>query len=417
MLEFKTMKMPGVSFRIYRAKLGVSKGKITNIQQQAIAIYHRGRYPGELNAKYELVGYLSKTTQSKLDQHLEAYRQLKAKTNTVHEVPTLAEFLPKYANILYLKNPETVDRKTQLIESKFPHLLQYPVDQIKGKQLVDFVTSYKRNRTATQIQNGDSPYTVGESTLKDWVCTLRALLQEASQYTGLFKCCDSLYGESLKFKIDNASDRYLNVKELKFLMQCLKKRDDSKLTNLNITCCFSDYLTPLILTSLATGLRPKYALALKWSDVDLENNQIKIRATKGKIKETQWCPLAAELLIVFKEWKKHPMHSQEGNWVFPSPTRPGNHLVSYKTTFTTFRKEYEINFVMYDTRHTFATLVTKIYKNIQTTQELLHHKDGKSTKRYARVIPTERVEAVHQLQTELPNFSAHFNIGSSAFSA
>jgi len=408
-LEFKVQCMGGVYFRIYRAKLDINNGKIVNIQDKAIAVYHRGRKPGETHSRYELVGYLSKNIQLKLDRHLKAYKYLKNKSTDSSTIPTLEGFLPDYEKILYLKNPETVDRKINMIQSKFVHLLKYPVDEIKGKQLIEFINTHRRKRTATQIQNNESPYSVEESTIKDWVCTLRAALNEASIYTEIFKCCDSLYGNSLKFKIDNDSDRYLDDEQLELLMQSLKERDDSKLKKTNNKCIFYDYLTPYILTSLGTGLRPKYTLSLKWSDIDFDNNQIKIRSTKGKIKKTELCPLTLELRSVLDEWRKHSIHSQSGNWLFPSPSMPGLHLVSYKTTFTTFRKKYGLNFVMYETRHTFATLITKIYKNLQMTQKLLHQKDSKSAKRYARVLNTERLKAVELFSEETAIYKTYFS--------
>lgn len=413
-LEFKVEPLPGVYFRIYRAKLDINNGKIVNVKEKAIAVYHRGRNPSLTHSRYELVGYLSKNIELKLDRHLQAYKQLKRKRTDSCTIPTLEGYLTDYEKVLYLKNPETVDRKINLIKSKFFHLLKYSVDEIKGKQLIEFVNSYRRKRTATQIQNDESPYSVEESTIKDWVCTLRAALKEASLNTGLFKCCDSLYGNSLKFKIDNDSDRYLNDEQLLLLMQSLKNRDDSKLKEVNNRCIFSDYLTPFILTSLGTGLRPKYALSLKWSDIDFDNNQIKVRSTKGKIKRTEWCPLTSELIDVLGEWRKHPIHSSNGNWLFPSPAMSGQHLVSYKTTFTTFRKKYGLNFVMYETRHTFATLVSKIYKNLQITQDLLHQKDSKSVKRYARVIKTERGKAVNQTSEEIAIFDKYLMSSSAA---
>ncbi|MDN3651500.1 site-specific integrase [Thalassotalea ponticola] len=411
MLEFKVMSEKGVYIRLYRKSIEFKDGQVDILAPEGVAVYHRGRYPGEKNARYELIGYLSKSLADKLITHINAYNQLTLKCKGIdafNKIPTLAEFLPTYANILYMRNSQTVNKKIDLIKSKFPHLMGYPMDEIKGKQLIDFVNTYKRKRTATQIQNNESPYTVEESTIKDWVCTLRGALKAAASYTGLFKCCDSLWDKALKFKIDNESDKYLTDTEIQILIQSLKQRDERKLKDNQQNCQFSDYLAPLVLLCLSTGLRPVYALALKWSDIDKENMNIRIRATKGKIKETQYLPLSDEALALLSEWKKHSVHTQStGNWLFPSPVKNGCHIVSYKNALTSFKKQYNLDFVLYDTRHTFATLVTKIYKNIQTTQALLLQKDAKSTKRYARVLETSKASAANDYVAQYPVFSLY----------
>ena len=158
MLEFKVASANGVYIRIYRSKIEYKNGIITKINPNAIAVYHRGRWPGETQPRYELIGYISEKTEQKLERHLQAFNQLKNKSQGYRSTPTLGEFLPEFEKILYLKNPATVDRTINLIKSKFDHLLTYPIDEIKGDQLINFVNSHRRNRTSVEIQNEESPY-------------------------------------------------------------------------------------------------------------------------------------------------------------------------------------------------------------------------------------------------------------------
>lgn len=410
MLKFKVKSVKGLYINIYRAKFCFEGKQLKCISPEGIAIYHRARLPGRSHAKEVLVGYLNKNIQQKLVLHLNMHNQLIKKHNDVSDIPTLRDFLPVYANILRNKNPKTVHRTINLIKLKFECFLDYRMDLITSGDLIDFVTSKQRKRTAVEIQNNESQFVVKHSTLKEWVCTIRVAIEAASVYTNLFTPCQKLYCKALKFRGSEVKPRYINDDTLSSLISSLKKRDDLKLKNNNTECMFSDYLTPLMLLLLETGLRPMYALALKWSDIDFKENIINIRPTQGKIKKHQACKLTNELALVLAEWKKHIIHNSTGNWVFPSPQKDGLHLTSYKTTFTTFRKEYGLDFVMYETRHTFATLITKIYKNLQTTREALHHADIRTTTRYSSALKEDLIKAADQT-SEHNSFFANYKGG------
>jgi integrase len=196
----------------------------------------------------------------------------------------------------------------------------------------------------------------------------------------------------------------LTLDEIKHLIHCLAKRDKKSFKQSNRSK-FADYLTPLILLCLATGLRPKYALKLKWSHIDFENFQVIIKGDKGKIKNDKTSDLTNDAVLVLKEWKKHIIHKKSSNnWVFPSPQNLEKHLTSYKTSFTTFRTTYDLTwFVMYDLRHTFATYFTSAYQNIHTTQDALHHASQKSTKRYNRHLSSDRKDGTSALAEKLPS--------------
>tara|TARA_R110001583_G_scaffold150811_1_gene302780 strand:+ start:4105 stop:5556 length:1452 start_codon:yes stop_codon:yes gene_type:complete len=416
MLKFKVKSVKGLYINIYRAKLCFDEKQLKCKSPEGIAIYHRARLPGRSHAKEVLVGYLNKNIQKNLISHLNMHELLVKKHNDVSDIPTLRDFLPTYANIRSNKNPKTVNRIINLLKVKFECFLDYRMDLITSRDLIDFVTSKQRKRTAIEIQNNESQFEVKHSTLKEWICTIRAAIEAASVYTNLFTPCKKLYCKELNFRGSAVKPRYINDDTLSHLIISLKKRDELKLKNENTECMFSDYLTPLILLLLETGLRPMYALALKWSDIDFNQNIINIRPTQGKIKKHEICKLTNELALVLAEWKKHTAHNSTGNWVFPSPQNNGLHLTSYKTTFTTFRKKYRLDLVMYETRHTFATLITKIYKNLQTTMKALHHADIRTTNRYSFSVDEDLIKAADQT-SQHNSFFANYKKGAATVSA
>jgi integrase len=65
-----------------------------------------------------------------------------------------------------------------------------------------------------------------------------------------------------------------------------------------------------MLLCLATGLRPKYALKLKWKHLEFENSQVIIKGGYGKINSDEVSDLIDDAMLVLKEWKKHIIHKK-----------------------------------------------------------------------------------------------------------
>jgi integrase len=419
-LEFKVLDKIGLYIRLNKSHFNFSGNQIVAVSPEAFSFYHRKRKAGRKHAKMTLICYFLRNGLSeKIQHHLDAVPVIKALEKLTDDtyrasqssIPTLKEFLPTYESIMYSENPDTYKTRVQLIKNQFSHFYDIPVNQIRGADLLEFTKSFRKNRTAIEIQEGASPYIVEESTMKGYVGGIRGLLRRASTYSNHpFDLCESLYCKALSFKIDNESDQYLTLDEIKNLINDLADRDESKYKKSNRSV-FSDYLTPFMLLSLATGLRPKYALKLKWSDLNFENMQLIVRADKGKIGREEYCDLTDDAILVLKEWKKHIIHrNSSNNWVFPSPQNPAKHLTSYKTTFTRFRVEYRYkDLIMYKTRHSFGTHYTSAYQSLRETQAALHQKCSKSTKRYARYIPSNRKKGMKAFDKLLPSFAVALN--------
>ncbi len=416
-LEFKVTAHAGLYIRLNKSHFDFEAESLTVNSPFAFSFYHRKRKAGRKDAQMTLIcNLLPNGLGDKIQQHINAIpinNVLEKITDGTYSasqstIPTLKEFLPTYESIMYLENPNTVNTRVQLIENQFSSLFHTPVNYIRGAELIAFMKSFERKRTAVEIQEDASRFTVGESTMKGYIGGIRGLIQRASGYSDHpFDICQSIYCDALKFKINDDSDKYLTKEEIKKLIESLAKRDRKCFKESN-KCYFTDYLTPLILLCLSTGLRPKYALRLKWSNIDFEHSLIIIKGDNGKIKKDKTSELTDEAVLVLKEWKKHVIHQKsQNNWVFPSPQTLKTHLTSYKTAFTTFRNEYGLeNVVMYDTRHTFATYFTSAYQNIHTTQDALHHACPKSTKRYARHLKSDKKEGTAAFATAIPSFAA-----------
>jgi integrase len=126
--------------------------------------------------------------------------------------------------------------------------------------------------------------------------------------------------------------RYLDDKERERLLTALSDRDKEKARARHSGNVYSikrgrdplpeirgyaDYLTPLVLLTMNTGLRRGEVLSLKWDQVHLGSNpRVTVTASYAKSSKTRHIPLNREALAVMKKWKKQG--SGEG-WCFPNP--------------------------------------------------------------------------------------------------
>jgi integrase/recombinase, phage integrase family len=105
---------------------------------------------------------------------------------------------------------------------------------------------------------------------------------------------------------EKATVKYLDNKELKQFLDYLDTLDQSNYENL--------FDVVLYKTLLATGCRISEALALEWSDIDLENGIININKTLNRYQEInspksragyREIPIDNATLLMLKQYKKH----------------------------------------------------------------------------------------------------------------
>lgn len=135
---------------------------------------------------------------------------------------------------------------------------------------------------------------------------------------------------------------------------------------------------------LYSGMRPKAGIFLQWSDIDFENNQIKLRGATAKNKTTDYIPLHDTLKGIFQSIPKHPF----SEYVFAQ--KNGKPRTTFAKTARRIRdkaglpKSYR---PLYMLRHNYATQLASSGKvNTPILQRLLTHKSPSATQRYAHLI-------------------------------
>ncbi len=218
--------------------------------------------------------------------------------------------------------------------------------------------------------------------------------------------------EKLKLlKVDRIGKiRFLSVAEEKKLRQTMKARDekmkmerehanqwrkerDYKLYPDLSGHQFADYLRPMVLLSINTGLRRGEVFSLRWENFHLEHAMLTIEGAYAKSGKTRHIPLNAEALYVLKMWR-----NQTSSIELVFPNKDGKPFDNVKKSWAALLRTADIkNFRWHDLRHHFASKLVMAGVDLNTVRELLGHSDLTMTLRYAHLAPEHKANAVAKL--------------------
>jgi len=164
---------------------------------------------------------------------------------------------------------------------------------------------------------------------------------------------------------------------------------------------FADYLRPIVLIALNTGLRRGELLALRWADINLERRTLTVRGSGAKSAQTRHVPLNVEAHRILEGWKAQ--QEQTDGFVFPG--RNGAALTHFKRSWAgvlesaglAFPPEHPRRFRFHDARHDFASKLVMAGVDLNVVRALLGHSDISMTLRYAHLAPEHLAAAVERL--------------------
>jgi integrase len=158
----------------------------------------------------------------------------------------------------------------------------------------------------------------------------------------------------------------------------------------DITGPYGDYMTPLILTAMNTGIRQGEALALTWENVNLKSRRLTVSGATAKSHHTRHIPLNTEATDVLKAWQK-----QTGKAGLIFTARDGEQLGSVKKSWAGILDKAKITgFRWHDLRHHFASMLVMAGADLYVVKELLGHSTIAVTERYSHLAPEHRAAAV-----------------------
>jgi len=172
-------------------------------------------------------------------------------------------------------------------------------------------------------------------------------------------------------------------------MRYLEKEEIAKL----LSNC-SEHLRPIVTIALFTGMRRGEIFGLRWQNIDFYRGIIYLLDTKNSSKrEVYMNDLVKNAL---SEIQRHP----DSPYVFCSDDGKPRHDIR-KSFWTALRKSGIANFRFHDLRHTFASQLVMSGIDINTTRELLGHKDIRMTLKYAHLSPSHKKRAVEILSEQI----------------
>lgn len=298
----------------------------------------------------------------------------------------------KYYPYLVSRNPKTAQKTYQHIANRFDFLMDRQLGDISAWEIQKWIGDRRKEGRAAATIN----YSVN---------TLKGALSRAVDW-GLI---ESHNLKTIKpIKEDNTRIRYLTIEEEHRLLSVIQGRDQStrdKRVSANHHrekrgqelhpffegVRFVDYVEPIILTAMHTGLRRGELLSLTWDDVFFPNQYLVVKAAEAKSKKTRIVPLNPTVLEVLREWRQQNPFC---NYVFVSgEDKP---LTDIKKPWLRLVEQAGlVNFNFHDLRHHFASKLVMAGVDLNTVRELLGHSDLKMTLRYAHLAPEHKAAAVN----------------------
>ena len=160
---------------------------------------------------------------------------------------------------------------------------------------------------------------------------------------------------------------------------------------------FADYLKPMVLISLYSGLRQGTVFGLKWNDIDFFTKTMTVRPDNNKPEKTLQLPMNSVVVETLTAWKEQNSPVKDDALIFPSPVS-GEALDNVRKSWGTLLKDAKIeNFRWHDMRHDFASQLVMKGVDLNTVRELMGHADMKMTMRYAHLAPSSKLRAVEVL--------------------
>jgi len=226
-----------------------------------------------------------------------------------------------------------------------------------------------------RLKEGRSPATINR--------TLALLKTIYSKAVAWGKVADNPVKQISLLRENNRRLRFLEVDELgRLLSACKESRNQ--------------FLYPLVLIVVGTGLREGEAMGLRWSDVDMDRRLLTLPDSKGGGRCT--FPFSDEVWAAFLTIPKVARNP----YVFPADG--GKPMAFPRTAFQNALAAAEItDFHFHDLRHTYASHLVMEGVDLLTVKELLRHKSLDMTLRYAHLAPEHKRKAVDTMGGVLRN--------------
>jgi len=151
-----------------------------------------------------------------------------------------------------------------------------------------------------------------------------------------------------------------------------------------------------------TGLRPNDSRRLIWSDIQTTDGReffISIVPSKTRRKNAmpQFIPLHADAVDALAELKKRTPNFDSSNPIFLGLPRPESDAVTKWLRRWAERAGIKKHLSVYSLRHTYASNLIEVGRDLYEVSKLLSHSSTRHTQRYAHLSDRQKLEAVRAL--------------------
>jgi integrase len=230
--------------------------------------------------------------------------------------------------------------------------------------------------------------TMAPATVNLHLCLLRAILRRAVRGKRLDP---PALPEVKGPKLNNKRVRYLTEAEEAHLIEALP-----------------EWLRPLVMVAIHTGMRRGELLRLRWPDVDFVSGTIHVRIAKsGEGRYVPLSPTAHRTLTALRDERRARLgarvvrHADADRLVFTAPE--GGFLMNLaRAWYPALKRAGLEGFRFHDLRHTFASRLVQRGVSLYEVGTLLGHKTPAMTLRYAHLSPAHLRAAVQLLDAPGP---------------
>ncbi len=178
---------------------------------------------------------------------------------------------------------------------------------------------------------------------------------------------------------ENQRDRFLTPAEVKTLFEAIDTDEKSTI-----------YLRAFFRLAFLLGTRKRELLTAKWEYLDEAHGLLRLPASATKGKRPLVLPLPAPARAILEGLSR-----EAGNpHIFPG-AKPGQPLVNVEDAWNRAREAAKLSDVhFHDVRRTVGSWIAQRTGNLELVAKVLNHRDPRTTKIYARFLPSQVRDAL-----------------------
>ena len=295
-----------------------------------------------------------------------------------------------------LVTAETHKRVESICRNQFPHLYKKKLTAITSNDIEKWKQGYKGKKSGCNTMldafSGFFTKAIGDGLIEENPISSVARWVIDDKKAPRF--LSNQEEKRLRKSLDERQETQIQKRERfnKWLLE-RKRKPKPDLRGLKYT----DYLKPMTLLTLKTGLRRGEVFNLRRRDIDMDRKLLVVVGSGAKSGKSRFIPLSKEVQQTLKDWLRERNIKKGSEIVFPNPNT-GKRFDNIKKSWKELMERAGIkNFTFHDLRHTFGTRLVRNNVDLETVRDLMGHEDIKTTQIYTHTDSETKFNAISKL--------------------